>query len=62
MLKRYEFIINRGCRKPKEYKIYRANSTSPLVAQAQDLLDQDEDIWTITIMGPTYKEFEIVSR
>ena len=62
MLKRYEFIINRGCRKPKECKIYRANSISPLVAQAQDLLDQDEDIWTSTIMGPTYKEFEIVSR
>lgn len=58
----YEFIINKGCRKPKEYKIYKANSISPLVAQAQDLLDQDEDIWTITIMGPTYKEFEIVSR
>ena len=61
-MKKYEFIINRGRRTPKEYKIYRANSISPLVGLAQDLLDQDEDIWTITIMGSSYKEFEIVSR
>ena len=61
-MREYEFIINRGRRTPKEYKIYRANSISPLVGLAQDLLDQDEDIWTITIMGSSYKECEIVSR
>ena len=61
-MKKYEFIINRGRRTPKEYKIYRANNISSLVGLAQDLLDQDEDIWTITIMGSSYKEFEIVSR
>ena len=61
-MKRYEININRGRRTPQEHKIMRANNISSLVALAQDMLEQDDNICVITIMGPTYKEYEVVSR
>ena len=62
MLKRYELTINRGRRTPQEHKIMRANNIGSLVALAQDMLEQDDNICVITIMGPTYKEYEVVER
>ena len=62
MLKRYELTINRGRKVPQEHKIMRAVQISSLVGLAEDMLEQDDDICTITIMGPTYKEYEVVSR
>ena len=61
-MKRYELTINRGRRTPKEHKIMRANNISSLVGLAEDMLQDDDDICVITIMGPTYKEYEVVSR
>lgn len=61
-MKRYELTINRGRRTPQEHKIMRANNISSLVGLAEDMLEQDYNICTITIMGPTYKEYEVVSR
>ena len=61
-MKRYELTINRGRRTPQEHKIMRANNISSLVGLAEDMLQDDDDICTITIMGPTYKEYEVVSR
>ena len=60
MLKRYEMIIQRAS--GKEYKYMRAVQISSLVGLAQDMLEQDDDICAITIMGPTYKEYEVVVR
>ena len=40
----------------------RANNISSLVGLAEDMLQDDDDICVITIMGPTYKEYEVVSR
>ena len=54
--------INRGRRTPEEHKIMRANNISSLVGLAEDMLQDDDDICVITIMGPTYKEYEVVSR
>ena len=61
-MKRYELTINRGRKVPQEHKIMRAVQISSLVGLAQDMLEQDDDICVITIMGPTYKEYEVVSR
>ena len=61
-MKRYELTINRGRRTPQEHKIYRANNIGSLVGMAQDMLAEDDNICAITIMGPTYKEYEVVSR
>ena len=61
-MKRYELTINRGRRTPQEHKIMRANNISSLVGLAEDMLAEDDDICAITIMGPTYKEYEVVSR
>ena len=61
-MKRYELTINRGRRTPQENKIMRANNISSLVGLAEDMLQDDDDICVITIMGPTYKEYEVVSR
>ena len=61
-MKRYELTINRGRRKPEEHKIMRAVQISSLIAMAEDMLAEDDDICVITIMGPTYKEYEVVSR
>ena len=61
-MKRYELTINRGRRTPQEHKIMRANNISSLVGSAEDMLQDDDDICVITIMGPTYKEYEVVSR
>ena len=61
-MKRYELTINRGRRTPEEHKIMRANNISSLVGLAEDMLQDDDDICVITIMGPTYKEYEVVSR
>ena len=61
-MKRYEFIINKGRRTPQEHKIMRAVQISSLVGLAQDMLEQDDDICVINIMGHTYKEYEVVSR
>ena len=61
-MKRYEFIINKGRRTPKEHKIMRTVQISSLVGLAEDMLEQDDDICAITIMGPTYKEYEVVVR
>ena len=61
-MKRYELTINRGRRTPQEHKIMRANNISSLVGLAEDMLEQDYNICTITIMGPTYKEYEVVIR
>lgn len=61
-MKRYEVVIKRGRRTPDEHKIYRANNISSLVGLAQDMMKEDDSINAITIMGPTYKEFEIVER
>ena len=61
-MKRYELTINRGRRKPEEHKIMRANNISSLVGVAEDMLQDDDNICAITIMGPTYKEYEVVSR
>ena len=40
----------------------RANNISSLVGLAEDMLQDDDNICAITIMGPTYKEYEVVSR
>ena len=61
-MKRYELVINKGRRTPQEHKIYRANNIGSLVGMAQDMLAEDDNICVITIMGPTYKEYEVVSR
>ena len=61
-MKRYELTINRGRRTPQEHKIMRANNISSLVGLAEDMLQGDDNICVITIMGPTYKEYEVVSR
>ena len=61
-MKRYELTINRGRRTPQEHKIMRANNISSLVGLAEDMLQDDDNICVITIMGPTYKEYEVVSR
>ena len=61
-MKRYELTINRGRRTPEEHKIMRANNISSLVGLAEDMLQDDDNICVITIMGPTYKEYEVVSR
>ena len=61
-MKRYELTINRGRRTPEEHKIMRANNISSLVGLAEDMLQDDDDICVITIMGPTYKDYEVVSR
>ena len=61
-MKRYELTINRGRRTPQEHKIMRANNISSLVGLAEDMLADDDDICVITIMGSTYKEYEVVSR
>ena len=61
-MKRYELTINRGRRTPQEHKIMRANNIVSLVGMAQDMMEEDYNICTITIMGPTYKEYEVVSR
>ena len=61
-MKRYELTINRGRRTPEEHKIMRANNISSLVGLAEDMFQDDDDICVITIMGPTYKEYEVVSR
>ena len=61
-MKRYELTINRGRRTPEEHRIMRANNISSLVGLAEDMLQDDDDICVITIMGPTYKEYEVVSR
>ena len=61
-MKRYELTINRGRRTPEEHKIMRANNISLLVGLAEDMLQDDDNICVITIMGPTYKEYEVVSR
>ena len=61
-MKRYELTINRGRRTPQEHKIMRANNISSLVGLAEDMLQDDDDICVIIIMGPTYKEYEVVSR
>ena len=61
-MKRYELTINRGRRTPEEHKIMRAVQISSLIAMAEDMLAEDDDICVITIMGPTYKEYEVVSR
>ena len=61
-MKRYELTINRGRRTPEEHKIMRAVQISSLIAMAEDMLAEDDDIYAITIMGPTYKEYEVVSR
>ena len=61
-MKRYELTINRGRRKPEEHKIMRAVQISSLIAMAEQMLQDDDDICVITIMGPTYKEYEVVSR
>ena len=61
-MKRYELTINRGRRTPQEHKIMRAVQISSLVAMAEQMLQEDDDIYAITIMGPTYKEYEVVSR
>ena len=61
-MKRFEITINRGRRTPEEHKIMRANNISSLVGLAEDMLQDDDDICVITIMGPTYKEYEVVSR
>ena len=61
-MKRYELTINKGRRTPEEHKIMRANNISSLVGLAEDMLQDDYDICVITIMGPTYKEYEVVSR
>ena len=61
-MKRYEITINRGRRTPQEHKIMRANNIGSLVGMAQDMLEQDDNICAIIIMGPTYKEYEVVER
>ena len=61
-MKRYELTINRGRKVPQEHKIMRAVQISSLIAMAEDMLAEDDDICVITIMGPTYKEYEVVSR
>ena len=61
-MKRFEITINKGRRTPQEHKIMRANNIGSLVGMAQDMLQDDDDIYAITIMGPTYKEYEVVSR
>ena len=61
-MRRFELTINRGRRTPQEHKIMRANNISSLVGLAEDMLQDDDDICVITIMGPTYKEYEVVSR
>ena len=61
-MKRFEITINRGRRTPQEHKIMRAVQISSLVAMAEQMLQEDDDICVITIMGPTYKEYEVVSR
>ena len=61
-MKRYELTINRGRRTPQEHKIMRANNIGSLVGMAQDMMEEDYNICTITIMEPTYKEYEVVSR
>ena len=61
-MKRYELTINKGRRTPQEHKIMRANNISSLVGLAEDMLQDDDNICAITIMGPTYKEYEVVSR
>ena len=61
-MKRYELVINKGRRVPQEHKIMRAVQISSLIAMAEDMLAEDDDICVITIMGPTYKEYEVVSR
>ena len=61
-MKRYELTINKGRRTPQEHKIMRANNIGSLVGMAQDMLQDDDNICAITIMGPTYKEYEVVSR
>ena len=61
-MKRYEITINRGRRTPQEHKIMRAVQISSLVAMAEQMLQEDDNICVITIMGPTYKEYEVVSR
>ena len=61
-MKRYELTINKGRRTPEEHKIMRANNISSLVGLAEDMLQDDDNICVITIMGPTYKEYEVVSR
>ena len=59
-MKRYELTINKGRRTPQEHKIMRAVQISSLVAMAEQMLQEDDDICVITIMGPTYKEYEVV--
>ena len=61
-MKRYELTINKGRRTPQEHKIMRANNIGSLVGLARDMMEEDYNICTITIMGPTYKEYEVVSR
>ena len=61
-MKRYEITINKGRKVPQEHKIMRAVQISSLVAMAEQMLQEDDDICVITIMGPTYKEYEVVSR
>ena len=61
-MKRYELTINRGRRTPQEHKIMRPVQISSLVAMAEQMLQEDDNICVITIMGPTYKEYEVVSR
>ena len=61
-MKRFEITINRGRRTPEEHKIMRANNISSLVGLAEDMLQDDDNICAITIMGLTYKEYEVVSR
>ena len=59
-MRRFELKIQRG--REVETRIMRANNISSLVGLAEDMLQDDDDICVITIMGPTYKEYEVVSR
>ena len=61
-MKRYELVIKRGRRTPDEHRIMRANNINSLIGMAQDMMKEDDSINVITIMGPTYKEYEIVER
>ena len=61
-MRRYEVVIKRGRRTPDEHRIMRANNINSLIGMAQDMLQDDDDINAITIMGVTHNEFEIVSR
>ena len=62
IMKRYEVVIKRGRRTPDEHRIMRANNINSLIGMAQDMMKEDDSINAITIMGLTYKEYEVVER